>query len=140
MILFWNFFFCCCSYFSSYFPGLFSYFIRHYVFVLRSAKLGPISCMRLDCRKDIQSVKWAWLVLHSELKAHILPLIQGIIRNVICAHTETHTYLILCYFHFYLFVECFLKNFEFQDFKQFLMSSNCEKLHSPIPVKELTPK
>ena len=43
-----------------------------YDFCLTSG-LGLISSMRLDDRKDIQSVKSTWLGLHSELKGHVLP-------------------------------------------------------------------
>ena len=41
-------------------------------FVLRASTLGLISSMRLDSKKDIQSVKSAWSVLRSQLKPQIL--------------------------------------------------------------------
>ena len=40
--------------------------------MLRASGFEIISSKRLDDRKDMQSVKSAWTVLHSELKAHIL--------------------------------------------------------------------
>ena len=40
--------------------------------MLRASGLGQISSRRLDSRKVIQSVKSAWSILHSELKAHAL--------------------------------------------------------------------
>ena len=46
-------------------------------FLLRASGLGLKSSMRLDGRKDIQSVKSVWSILHSELKAHIVPLLEG---------------------------------------------------------------
>ena len=46
------------------------------VFLLR-ASAGLISLMKLDVRKDIQSVKSAWSVLHAELKASVLPPLWG---------------------------------------------------------------
>lgn len=47
---------------------------RLQVFALKAFVLGLISLMRLDGRKDIQTVKWVRSVLHAELKAHILSL------------------------------------------------------------------
>lgn len=32
--------------------------------------------MSLYSRKDIQSVKWTWSMLHSELKGNVLPLLE----------------------------------------------------------------
>ena len=46
---------------------------RIYVFALRASVLGLITSMRLDGRKDIQSLKSAWSILYAELKAHVLP-------------------------------------------------------------------
>ena len=43
-----------------------------YVFALKTSALGLISFVRLDGREDIQSLKSAWSVLHSELKARVL--------------------------------------------------------------------
>ena len=56
------------------------------VFALRVSELGLISSMRLDGRKDIQSVKSAWSVLHAELKARVLPLYRGIAKDVKRTH------------------------------------------------------
>ena len=50
--------------------------------------------MRLDCRKDIQSVKSAWLVLHAELKACVLPPYpnRGMIKDVLMnTYTEKNS-------------------------------------------------
>ena len=41
--------------------------------MLRASALGLIFSMRLADRKDIQSVKSAWSILHSKLKGHIWP-------------------------------------------------------------------
>ena len=45
--------------------------------MLMKGQLGLISSMRVDDRKDIQSVKSAWSVLHTGFKAHILFLVEG---------------------------------------------------------------
>ena len=50
--------------------------LRKDLFV-RASGIGLISSMRLDGRKDIQSGKSAWSVLHSELKTRVLPLLEG---------------------------------------------------------------
>ena len=44
--------------------------------------------MRLDGRKGIRSVKVAWSFLHTELKASVLPLLEG---NNERRKTNTHT-------------------------------------------------
>ena len=44
--------------------------------------------MRLDGRKGIRSVKVAWSFLHTELKASVLPLLEG---NNKRRKTNTHT-------------------------------------------------
>ena len=43
-----------------------------YVLALKTSALGLISFVRLDGREDIQSLKSAWSVLHSELIARVL--------------------------------------------------------------------
>ena len=49
-------------------------------------------------KKDIQSVKSAWSILHSELKAHVLPPLEennkGRKRK---KHTHTHTNTLTLY-------------------------------------------
>ena len=50
---------------------------RFYVFALRASGLRLISSMRLDDKKNIQSVKSVWSVLHSELKVCVLPPSEG---------------------------------------------------------------
>ena len=59
------------------------------VFVLRASEFENISSTRLDDRKDIKSVKSAWTVLHSELKAHILIPLD---RNNNVSKTNTHKF------------------------------------------------
>ena len=100
--------------------------------MVRSSGLGPISSMRLGSigRKDVRSVKWVWSVLHSQLKAHILL-------------PHRHTYLVLCYFHFYLFATYLLKFFSKtlnSKILKFLMSSNCPRKETAFshPMEELT--
>ena len=44
-----------------------------YVSAFRASRLGLVSFMRLDGRKDIQSVKSAWPNLHSEDQACVVP-------------------------------------------------------------------
>ena len=48
--------------------------------------ISGITCFWEGHGKDIQSVKSAWSILHSELKAHLLPLL---VENN--KHTHTHT-------------------------------------------------
>ena len=45
--------------------------------------------MRLDGRKGIQSVKSNWSILHSELKAHVLPPLGK--TNKECKTNHTYT-------------------------------------------------
>ena len=45
--------------------------------MLMKGYLGVISSMRLHSEMDIQSVKLAWSILHSEFKAHVLPPPEG---------------------------------------------------------------
>ena len=45
--------------------------------MLMKGQLRLISSMRVEDRKDIQSVKSAWSVLHTGFKAHILFLVEG---------------------------------------------------------------
>ena len=45
--------------------------------MLMKGQLRLISSMRVEDRKDIQSVKSAWSVLHTGFKAHILFLLEG---------------------------------------------------------------
>ena len=53
------------------------------VFAPRASVLGLISSMRLDDRKDIQSVKSDGSVLHKEFKACVLHLLlRGIVRDI----------------------------------------------------------
>ena len=58
------------------------------VFAVRAAGLELIPPLRLDGRKDIQSVKLAWSILNSDFKAHLQVLLLGIINDVTSAHTE----------------------------------------------------
>ena len=47
--------------------------------------------MRSDGRKDIQSVKSAWSILHSDFKANVLPSLEGSNkRHKTNTHTDTH--------------------------------------------------
>ena len=55
----------------------FQIFHRLLVFALRVKGLSLTSPMRLDGWTYIQSIKSAWSVLHHELKAHILPSLEG---------------------------------------------------------------
>ena len=64
------------------------------VFVLRASWLGLISSMRLDYKKGIQSVKSPWSILHSELKAHFAPTLEG--NN---KHTHTCTQFVGINYH-----------------------------------------
>ena len=50
-------------------------------FTLRASGLGLISSMRSDNRKNVQSLKLVLLALHAEHKAHILPILEGIIKD-----------------------------------------------------------
>ena len=59
--------------------------------LMRDSVLELISSMRLDSRKEIQSVKSAWSVLHAELKARVHPLNRGTINYVKRTHTEWET-------------------------------------------------
>ena len=54
--------------------------------------LELIYSVRLDCRKDIQSVKSVWSVFNTELKAPSYPLFRGII---IMDVKRTLTYMII---------------------------------------------
>ena len=57
------------------------------LFALRASVLGLILSMRLGGKKDIQSEKLAWPVLHAELKAHTLPPLW---RSNKGCHTNTY--------------------------------------------------
>ena len=50
---------------------------RLQVLAPRASILGMVSFTRLDGRNDIQSVKSSWSVIHAELKARMLPNLQG---------------------------------------------------------------
>ena len=56
------------------------------IFTLRASGLGLISSMRLDGRKDIQSLKSAWSIF-----ATLYPLKRGIIKEVKRTHTNPNT-------------------------------------------------
>lgn len=43
------------------------------MFILQAFELGMVSCISLDGRNDIVSVKSTWIILYSELKACMLP-------------------------------------------------------------------
>ena len=60
----------------------FSYSTADERLVVDASELELISTIRLDDRKDIQFVKSAWSILHSELKARALPPLRGIIKDV----------------------------------------------------------
>ena len=47
--------------------------------------------MGLDDRKDIQSVKLTWSVLHVELKDRVLLPYREITKDIKHTHTHTHT-------------------------------------------------
>ena len=55
----------------------FSYSTADERLVVNASELELISTIRLDDRKDIQFVKSAWSILHSELKARALPPLEG---------------------------------------------------------------
>ena len=46
--------------------------------------------MRQKDGKNIQPVKSIWSVLHSDLKAHILHPVEGIVKDVKRAHIKLH--------------------------------------------------
>ena len=50
-------------------------------FTLRASGVGLISSMRSDNRKNVQSLKLVLSALHAEHKAHILPILEGIIKD-----------------------------------------------------------
>ena len=64
--------------------------------------------MRLDGRKDIQSVKSNWSVLHSDLKAHVVPPL-GKTHKECKTNTHIHTStrkILYTFIHMrYLFVQ-----------------------------------
>ena len=62
-------------YLNHYF-GLFRYYVLKKDF-LRASGLGLISSRRLDSKRVIKSIKSAWSFVHLELKAHILPPLEG---------------------------------------------------------------
>lgn len=62
------------------------------VFTLWTSRLGLISSMRLDGRKDTQFVKSVWSILHSELKTHILPLLVQNNKGRTNTHTHIHIF------------------------------------------------
>ena len=96
---------------------------------MRSSGLWSISSIKLDYRKDIQSVKWAWSVLHSELNAHVLlPPYTYIFSSLL------FSFLLICY----LFVEVFLKNFEFQVLNSFWCHQIVRETAFSHPKEELT--
>ena len=68
-------------------------FERLYVFVPRDSGLKLISAMRLDYRKDLQSVKSVSSILYLELKADVLPPLVG--NNV---GRKTNAQLVICIF------------------------------------------
>ena len=59
-------------------------------FTLRASGSALISFISLDRRKDIHSVKTVRSILYSELKAQVLPTLEGNNKGVL--QTETHKY------------------------------------------------
>ena len=134
MVRFWIFFSCCCCY---HFCHIFLIFLAIPCLLKALGICGKEFWIRAHFfneirkyRKDVRSVKWAWSVLHSQLKAHILL-------------PHRHTYLVLCYFHFYLFATYLLKFFSKtlnSKILKFLISSNCLRKETAFshPMEELT--
>ena len=59
--------------------------------MLRASVLGLISSLRLNGRKDMQSIRSAWSVLYAELKARILlPLSENNKERKMNIRTHTH--------------------------------------------------
>ena len=66
---------------------------RLWIFTLRASVLELISSMRLDGTNDIQYVKSAWSVLHADVKACVLPRLQGTMKDV--KRTQNHRFLLI---------------------------------------------
>ena len=61
--------------------------------LLRDSVLVLISFIRVVGKKDIQSIKSSWSVLHAELKACVYPLCRDINKgHKINTNTHTHTH------------------------------------------------